>query len=333
MIVFSDVHLREESADVVLGEVLPGLRQAALQHGRDPGGRHEAVCLGDFFHFRYKVDARIQNLVADELRAWAEADIHLRVLPGNHDQYDVAGRNALELFDEIRLVDVYTQPCVDGDGVWIPFRRSPEDILTALQSLPRNVNLNGKLVLWMHHGVRGAWANDNIQNKEGLDPNRFSEFHAVLCGHYHKRQTIGRVSYIGSPYQTRADESGQAKGYCTWDGENLQYLDTIWGPRFHRIELKDGEALDLSGVAPRDEVRVKTVGPGAERRAEELGKQLAASGIERHTVTPEVEPMEQRLDVDQSATVEDYARAYVAEFGGELDHDRLVAVFKDLVAA
>jgi len=333
MIVFSDVHLREETADVVLGEVLPGLRQACLQHGRDPGGYCEAVCLGDFFHIRYKIDARIQNLVADEFRAWSEAGIHTRILPGNHDQYDVNGRNALELFNEIHHVDVYTQPTVDGDGVWIPYRRNPEDILRALQTLPRNVNLQGKLVLWMHHGVRGAWANDNIQNRDGLEPEKFEGFHIVLCGHYHKRQTVGRVHYVGSPYQTRADESGQAKGYCSFDGETLRYFDAIWGPRFHRLEVRAGETLDLSGVAPRDEVRVRTVGPGAERLAEELGKQLAGSGIERHTVTPEVEPPEARLDVQANATMDDYVRAYVAQFGGELDPNRLVATFKELVEA
>jgi DNA repair exonuclease SbcCD nuclease subunit len=327
MIITADLHLREDSADTVLREVLPGIFQACL----DTNDRDVAI-LGDLLHFRYKVDARIQNAVKDELKRWVMAGINVRIIPGNHDQYEVSGRNALELFAEIPGVKVYSVPTWDADGLWIPYRKDPREILEALAQ-DHGIRATTPRTLFMHHGIKGAWMNDRMQDTEGLDlaalaPDRWQ---AILCGHYHRHQQVGRnLWYIGSPWQTTANEAGQAKGFVVWKGTVPVQVERLWGPRFHRFELQAGQSLDLRGVSPRDEVRVKTVGAGAEAAAAVLGKQLVEAGLTHHVVTPEVAPLQARLTVPAGATLEHYAQAYVGQTETDLDKAKLMAVYREL---
>ena len=329
MIVIADLHLKEESFDVVLHEVLPGIFQACLERSE-----HEVAILGDVLHFRYKVDARIQNALKDEVERWGGAGIHIRILPGNHDQYDISGRNALELFDAIPNVKVYSKPTWDKDGLWIPYCKDPKAIASALRTLAPGIPETAN-TLFLHHGVRGAWMNDNVQDSEGvelesLDPLRWK---AILCGHYHKHQKIGQnFWYVGSPWQTTANEAGQVKGFVEYSNQALAFVPKTWGPRFHRFELAPGQALDLSQVNPRDEVRVKTMGAGAEAAAAIIGKQLVTIGLARHVVTPEVEPMQARLSVPMGATLANYATAYVQQIGTDLNHGRLMQMYGELTA-
>ena len=327
MIVIADLHLKEESAEVILREVLPGIFQACIARNE-----REVAILGDVLHFRYKVDARLQNSLKDEFKRWADAGIQVRVLPGNHDQYDVTGRNALELFNEMPNVHVYTEPTWTSEGCWIPYRKNPEDILKALAQPKPSLGGN---TLFMHHGVKGAWMNDNVQDAEGvlLDNLEPAKWDAILCGHYHRHQQLGdRFWYIGSPWQTTANEAGQPKGYVVYTGKAVGFVPMAWGPRFHRFELQAGQSLDLRGVHARDEVRVKTVGPGAEAAAAVLGKQLVEAGLTRHVVTPDVEPVQARLAVPAGATLEHYAKAYVAQMETDLNRDRLMQVYGELTA-
>ena len=329
MIVTADWHLREESADTVLREVMPGIFQACLETSD-----LEVGILGDLLHFRYKIDARIQNAVADELKRWTLAGIRVRIIPANHDQYEVSGRNALELFAEIRGVSVYSVPTWDADGLWIPYRKDPVATRAALAT-PHNPAFAPGDRLFMHHGIKGAWMNDNVQDGDGLElaelqPQRWK---AILCGHYHKHQKMGgNLWYIGSPWQTGANESGQAKGLVQLSGNGLAFMPRQWGPRFHRFELQPGQSLDLRGVSTRDEVRIKTVGAGAEAAAAVLGKQLVEAGLTHHVVTPEVAPLQARLTVPAGATLEHYAQAYVTQADTDLDKAKLMAVYRELSA-
>lgn len=327
MIIFSDVHLREESANVVLGEVLPGIYQACLER-QD----YEVACLGDLFHFRYKIDARIQNAVKDEFRRWAQGGIRLRILPGNHDQYDVAGRNVLELFDHLPNVKVYSEPTWDEDGYWIPCRKNPDVVLAALATPPPRPDMPP--VLFLHQGIRGALMNDSVTDQEGIPLAALGDrWRTVLCGHYHKHQRVGeRVWYIGSPWQTGVLEAGQPKGFCAWLGGQLHFCERHWGPRYHTFEVEAGQSLDLSGVSSRDEVRVKTKGAGAEKAAEQIGARLVQVGVSRHTVTPEMQRVEARLAVADGASLQQYAEAYVGVTHGDLDPGHLLRVFHELTA-
>lgn len=325
MILFSDLHLDEDSAEVVFSEILPGIKREAFNR-RDP----VIVCLGDFYSLRYQVRVEIQNAVRDELQTWVRGGLQFRLLPGNHDQVDVHGRNALEVFDQLGPnCVVYTHPQWDEFGLWVPYRKYPKDLEAAFQRERPVFHEKGKATLFGHFGVRGAAMNDHVYDADGVPREWLAEFGTVLLGHYHQRQTLGNVHYIGSPRQVTVHEAGHPKGYAIWDGLRLEYVNTRWGKRFHRVRLEEGDNLDPHGLSPGDDVRV-SVAAGV--NVEALGQQLTAMNVQ-HTVTPDIAVADHRLEVQKNAGLVEYARAYVEQLPTELDRERLMTVFGELCHA
>jgi DNA repair exonuclease SbcCD nuclease subunit len=326
MIIFSDLHLREETAGTVFDQVLPGIYQAVS----DQKDRTVAF-LGDWWHIRYQVPVRLLNRVAETLHKWDRASIRTYILPGNHDQVNAEGRNALEVLGDIPGVMVLTVPQWTTHGLWIPYRKNMEDIRKAL-TLKRPKGASA--VLFMHHGVRGALMNVGVPDTEGVDPQELVgeaktvPWKAILCGHYHLQQTLAqKIHYIGSPYQTKADEAGQDKGYAIWDGKKLERVNTLWGKRYHILKGVTDGSLDLTAVRPGDEVRVTTA-PGTD--TEEVSRVLAAAGVS-HIVTPELEAQEARLNVREGEGMRAYAQEYVKTLDHGLDNTKLMQVFDEIV--
>ena len=174
MIVFSDLHLCEKTAGVVFGEVLPGILEAAV---KDVDGK--IAFLGDWYHTRYRIPVSLQNQVSDWILACKRQSVSIRFLPGNHDQIDIAGENALEVFQGYENVRVYTRPTVDTWGVWIPYRRDLDEVREALRT---NKDYHIK---WMHHGVQGAVMGQGIQDTSGLQLGDFESVDRIFCGYYH----------------------------------------------------------------------------------------------------------------------------------------------------
>ena len=308
MLLFSDLHLNEDSADVCLGEILPGIRQEAVDRGI-----RDVAFLGDFWDIRYRVVVRLLNAVRDELLKWADEGLDLRILPGNHDQIDIAGRNALEVFHHLPQVSVYTACTLDKDGYWIPYRKNREDLIYALTQYDalaksgRGENDAGKRVLFSHHGVQGALQNDQHKDTEGLSPTFFKRFDRILMGHYHKRQTLGSVIYVGSPRQVLRQEAGQLKGFALWNGQQIEWVDRFWGPRFHKARAEGGGGIDQ----------------------EALVKALDATGAQ-YVIEPEAQRNEARIEVKPGAGLRDFAEGYVELHRGELDGAELMEAYDAL---
>lgn len=326
LLIASDVHLDEDTADTVLRRVLPGLADAAVAHGVS-----DIALNGDIYELRYKVNVDLQNALRDWLiRVTGVTGRRVWFNPGNHDQVDLAGRNALEVFGDIPGVHVFTEPGANKWGFWVPYRRLGEDLRQAIPATPPP---GCPPVLFLHHGLKGAWMNDNRRADEGVDPESMPAWRYVICGHYHKRQEIarthGRAWYVGSPYQVSWHEAGQDKGYALWDpaaGE-LRYFNTDWGPRHHRVEAGPA-GVDLSAVRPGDEVRV-TAAAGVDLGG--LSRALEATGA-AFAVAPAAQVSQvDRMRVDATAGLRAYAMAYVDHAAPEgLDKDRLKAMFDSL---
>lgn len=319
MLILSDLHLQQDSQDIVLGEVLPGIIDIARNAGQD-----EIAILGDLFHVRYHIQVKLLNGLRDILKSAGAYLWH--ILPGNHDQVDVAGRNALEHLDDLSNVRVYSEPIWNEHGLWFPYRK-PELFPELLASMTFKVMPHDP-VIFMHQGIRGAWMNDGFQNKDGVSIDLLKPFAYVISGHYHKHHFLNpRCAYVGSPYQTKSDESGQVKGYCVWDGQNLLHVAREWGHRYHRLTSTDG-TLDLQHVKSGDNVRVNA---RTKQEAEALGKILNELDV-THVVNVEPEKVEARLDVQDGASVKAYARAYVEASKTPLDKTRLLEMFDQVTA-
>jgi DNA repair exonuclease SbcCD nuclease subunit len=317
LLLFSDLHLREESAEVCFA-VLAAIRGEAVKRGIS-----SVAFLGDLWHVRYAVPVRLLNALKDELARWGGVGLRLFCLPGNHDQVDVAGRNALEILDALPHVTVISAPVVDAWGLWIPYRSDPAEVERAIE-LGRMLKAE---VVFAHLPIKGALMNSLRANTDGLDSEMFAGFRKVILGHYHKRQAIGRCQYIGSPWQTRADEAGQPKGFAIWDGESLEFHDRDWGPKYRRVTVERGASVDLE-VGPSDRLRVSVAD---ESEAARVAAELAERGVTGAIVEPAaVAGAQPRLALGAGASFREYARAYVEAEHGDLEPAALLRAFEEL---
>jgi len=322
MIIFSDLHLNEKTADTVFNEVLPGLHEAVVG---EPD--KTLACLGDFYHVRYKVDVGIQNRVFEWFKTLSNCGVVVWLLPGNHDQINEKGDNALQPFAELGNVSVFTNPVTGGYGTWLPYRKNKEEITSFL----KNENVNRNKPIFMHQGIQTFEINNGLVDNDGIDPTFLATgTQLVISGHYHKRQSKGvGIHYVGSPYQVNASEAGQDKGYCRYDYNtgDFEYLTTNWGPKYFNLgELPKG--TKITDVKAGDVIRVKApIGSDLEVFRKSLDVPDGVSCV----VEPQVSEYEQRLSVGDNVGFEDYVKAYVAEFGGNLDHKVLLDVYSQLV--
>jgi len=216
MIVFSDLHLRESSEDVCF-RVLEQIERMALEDDQ------RIVCCGDFWHIRYQLNVRLLNRVSELMRRWADLGLELDLVPGNHDQVDVAGRNALEVFEGDNCV-VWTEPGISHDGRlgFVPYRKDLEEQGGCLKA----VVAEAPWIIFAHLGICGAAMNNGQKDRDGLDAATqlvCPQAHLIL-GHYHKRQTGMGWEYVGSPYQTSFGEEGNVCGVLHLVPETIERL-------------------------------------------------------------------------------------------------------------
>ncbi len=312
---FSDLHVRAENATTTLG-VMAAMRQVTYEFKCS-----EVGFLGDFFHVRGLMPVLLQNAVIDELDRWAAAGLRLIMIPGNHDQVDVIGRSALEALRSHPAVKLYERPTVDRWGLWVPYMHDLEGVRKALAS-----ERPQRRLFW-HGPVLGAAMNDHVLAERGLELADFEGFDLVAVGHFHKRQSFGHVHYVGSPWETRADEAGQPKGYAVVRGTQLEYRDTAWGPQ-HR-SVMGAATYDviaaLVDAKPQDRVRVTV----PEDQVEAVSKALAGRFAD-YVVSPvRAEVSGARALPGQHLSLRQHAERLVADRGGDLDRVALMRAFEE----
>lgn len=317
MIVTSDLHLTEESADLVFGEILPGILEMAVS-----SVDNDIAILGDIYHIRHRVFVPNQNKFAQWLNYCKYRNVTVRLLPGNHDQVNPSGNNALEVFSLYENVKVYTQPTLDEYGLWVPYRKYPQDLQVIFAQNPT------ECVLWTHQGMRGALMNNTFRDTKGLPLDILEVYPKVITGHYHGYQVLGNVVYIGSPYQVTAAEAGQIKYVGIWDSlaANMQLREVSWGKKYRTVVFGPDSVPDLSQFSKDDELRVRVEG----KNPEEVRKFLSNLGFSRVAVTPVQQEFESRLCADPLQGLEAYARSYVDQFGEGLDPNKLISIWQEI---
>lgn len=244
----ADVHLRPESADVVFN-ILDRVLEIAKQHRCD-----DVSILGDLWHVRYAVPVDLLN----RFRAWTgrvtDAGLTLTMLAGNHDQIDVSGQNALQVFARDGVLPV-SSPMLIGPGAWLPYTQK----IDAMVAAAAGMSVAGANIAYVHHGAEGARMNNGIVavTGDGIPPAALSSYRVAFFGHWHLHQQIGNIVYVGSPWQTTASEAGQDKGVVVVDEKTVKwsFVPLDIGQRHFKAGIDNADAV-IAKVRRGDIVRV-----------------------------------------------------------------------------
>lgn len=315
MIIFSDLHLEPKSAETAL-EVLRRIPDVC----RARKDKHVAF-LGDFWMVRHTLPVKLALDARDIMRSWftSGAVDRFDVLVGNHDQIDLDGRNALEVFDDLgHGTVVHTEPGWTPAGFWLPYRHTHDEIREILRAATATAR-NEPPVLFAHIGLLGAWMNNTKRDDFGFPASEIVDlgFKRVFCGHYHRHNMVQKgVLYVGSPYQVSYAEADQEKGVLSWDGQRSEFIPWEVGARHYKVvfDADHPAALEMPRVRPGDKLWVVVKGQMAGAAQKAVQDNLTALGITPARIDVDLQPelAAARIDIRPEETRAQLAARYVA---------------------
>lgn len=260
-VLISDIHFSISTLPIASAALQCALNKAEELH-------IPLVIAGDLNDTKAIIRAEVANEI---IRILKGAKVKVYILVGNHDLVNEKaqdhGLNYLRPYAQI--IDEFIQ---DGYLNFIPYQTNPliiKDIIA---------NVTSGSILIMHQGFLGANLGDYIQDRTSIDPEVVKNF-TVISGHYHKHQTIGTVTYIGSPYTMSYGEANDGpKGFLVLHTDSTFVREIL----YLRKHIKLERTLDtLENPAKQyvkgDLVWIKVSGPYSELKKlnkKDLGTKL-----------------------------------------------------------
>ena len=212
--------------------------------------------------------AIIRAEVANRLLQLLDGSVQTYIIVGNHDRInEKAGAHGLNYLRDVAYI--VEEPTDVGDMTLLPYYHDTDALRRDLAKIENDI-------LIMHQGVKGAFMGDYIQDKSSIDPEELVNF-TVISGHYHKHQTVGTVTYIGSPFTMTFGEANDGpKGFLVLNSDG-SFERRILNLRKHVIVEKtlDNATTPIGVLNPDDLLWVKLRGPASELKKfkkSELGR-------------------------------------------------------------
>jgi len=266
-VVISDIHFNLQNLELATEALCSSIETAQKLHVPlvIAGDLHDTKAL-----LRGEILNRFHEIFSKDL------GITIYFIVGNHDLLNEKQHEHSLNFLKQYGIHIITVPSMDHSYLFymFPYYTSSAKLLEDLSYIPKNS------ICIMHQGFLGAQMGEYIQDKSSLDPTNVNHL-TVISGHYHKHQTLGTVTYIGSPYTiTYAEANDGPKGYLVLY-EDGSFERVILNLRKHIIieeSIKDFFLKEYPYVYKRDLVWIKLHGKRSELFS--LDKKLISKKLE-----------------------------------------------------
>lgn len=203
--------------------------------------------LGDTTDDRTSIPVQTIDTVLHGIAPFASSRANNLKLIGNHEQtykntkvhpgimYEMA-------FNVIEGCEEWTIGGRTVIGVSFPYK----DAETAQWVKTKLAEKPGSIVIG-HLQVEGSSTAAGT-SLEGWTQSVFKQAGIVLLGHVHRPQTLGKIHYIGSPFQQNFGESGEQKRAAVLDLDTLQveWVPFEGFPLYHDVDFDDfKEAVEI----------------------------------------------------------------------------------------
>ena len=232
-VVFTDIHF--------------GLRHNSREHNQDcldfidwmienaqARGAETCIFMGDWHHHRSNINLLTLDYTMRALRKLNAAFKTVYVMVGNHDLFYREKReiHSMVVGSEFANIVLIDEPLVKGDVALISWLVEEEwKTVTDIESK----------YLFGHLELPGFKMNAMVEMPDHgfLNATHFEHQDYVFSGHFHKRQTKGKINYTGNPFGHNYSDVWDFERGCMfieWDKEP-EFIDYADGPRFITINL------------------------------------------------------------------------------------------------
>lgn len=203
--------------------------------------------LGDVFDNRNNVNIRTMNVVLYVFRELTKKhkDLQIKIILGNHDVYyhnriDINSIECLREIKNIEIIDKVTQETINNKTIlMVPWLVKDSETYT---DFIRYTGSKKKIDVCLgHFEIKDFEMIRGIKDETGFEHGIFENFKRVFSGHYHLRNTIGKISYLGCPYQLTWGDYGDTKGIHIYDvdSEKTEFIPNNDSPCFVKINMED----------------------------------------------------------------------------------------------
>lgn len=207
-------------------------------------GIKKILHLGDYYDNRkfinFKALEHNRKIFLEKLR---ELQIHMDIIPGNHDVYykNTNNLNALKellghYMTEVRIIE--KPMVVDYDGLdfalvpWINHENEKESLRFLSKCKATHVGA--------HLELSGFEMQAGIPCTDGMPIEVFSRFESVLTGHFHTKSSSGNIHYLGSQMEFFWSDAHDPKYFHVFDTDTRELTPVLNPVRlFERVYYDD----------------------------------------------------------------------------------------------
>ena len=166
--------------------------------------------LGDIFTNRKSLEFEVLQAFSNLLDYCHRKGILVIKFPGNHDKISYQSeRSYLDIFQHhpgVKLITDLEKVEIEGHEIYVlPFFEERTALNKYLEKLRKLKTKEGGILL-THIAIDGVKNNDGSVIDGVVNRKLFKLFDTVLVGHYHNKQVVDNITYIGSLRQNNHGE-------------------------------------------------------------------------------------------------------------------------------
>ena len=342
-LLYSDLHIRPERIEDCK-RVLQYIGAMALKIQDKLKAEITIINGGDTFNTRGLIHTKCFDVLYKEYKAWFDSGLKQWIIVGNHDQEDRAGKvHPMSVFQSWTGWHTIDRPTLIDNIAMFPYMDDREEAKRYINKFIKE----GAQDAVVHWGIKGAMRNDWNKDTDGIPVEWLKPFRKVFSGHYHYRNSIENVQYIGSPFQQNFAEREQTKGVIYYEQEsNKERFYEIKGtPKHYEIEIhQEGDEIrkskangshDWEEIGEKDFIKVKISGDSefckTFKKEEHLGT-IASASVKIERAVKERHHSRLNIKTEEILSPLSLMEKYVDFIDTPLNKKQLLDVGKELIS-
>lgn len=303
LVLISDIHLGVKNSNE---RFLENSKQFFLKDVCDVIEKENAsylLILGDLFDNRLNINVLVKHTAIEIFKHILKKfpTLQIKILAGNHDIYykntlEVSSINIFKKFDP--RVEIITEAKgIDFDGYkaavfpWIvEGSRTEKAFKRHVEKVREDPSKKIPLCLGHFH-INGFEIVKGVIEDKGISQEDFSVFDHVFSGHFHIRNKIGNMQYLGCPYEITWNDYKDVKGITVFDTitQEQSFYENTSSPKHVAIKISNIENdSEIEQLAKNNFVRLIIDKPLDASKKQEYIELVEKASIECNTLDEEI---------------------------------------------